>query len=423
MYEIRRLTYTIVTQGLSTIWMLMVLAALVLASANIAAASCPAPGPVDASYRGANLVFVGEVVSIDPASGPTRSGVVTRVRFRIIELFKGVTPANGDLELQPSSEEFPYEVGQRVLVYAVRGSTGWSTACTRTKKLSASDTEVAIIRGLADPRSGPGVVDTVGVSIEQSSIVGCVSDNTGQMLLGTTVTAKSRTDQRTAKSASNGCYELKELPPGSYRVTARLTGFDNVTRDRVEVRRSSVTRLDLRTQASPICECVRLGGTLAELAAGADAVLYVRLKDSEPVQSTPQGYYRHGATVLRAVKQAAGARTSAVVVLQNQRSGTPLPYDVGQELVAFLKSSGSPPSHAFTIVNDEPGLAVPTGSHTPSIAFLVQDGRVQQAPAEFSRYVGMWSTPSWRSCGFCCVASDGAVNGPPSRSRQASKLG
>jgi hypothetical protein len=40
-------------------------------------------------------------------------------------------------------------------------------------------------------------------------------------------------------------------------------------------------------------------------------------------------------------------------------------------------------------VDDEPGLAVPTGSHTPSIAFFVQDGRIQQAPAEFSHYVGM----------------------------------
>ena len=89
------------------------------------------------------------------------------------------------------------------------------------------------------------------------------------------------------------------------------------------------------------------------------------------------------------MKQAAGARTSAVFVLQNRRSGTPVAYDVGQELVAFLKSSGSPPSDAFTIVNDELGLAVSTGSHTPSVAFLVHDGRIQQAPAEFSRYAGV----------------------------------
>ena len=41
------------------------------------------------------------------------------------------------------------------------------------------------------------------------------------------------------------------------------------------------------------------------------------------------------------------------------------------------------------ITNDEPGLAVPRGSYDPAIAFLIQDGRIQRAPSEFSRYVGM----------------------------------
>ena len=53
--------------------------------------------------------------------------------------------------------------------------------------------------------------------------------------------------------------------------------------------------------------------------------------------------------------------------------------------MAFLESSGS---DAFRITNDEPGLAVPTGSPDPSMVFLVQDGRIQRAPSEFSRYVG-----------------------------------
>jgi len=79
--RIRRLAYIIVTRSVSTRGTLMLLVGLVLGASDIAQASCAAPGPVDASYRGANLVFVGEVVLIDPASGPTRSGVVTRVRY------------------------------------------------------------------------------------------------------------------------------------------------------------------------------------------------------------------------------------------------------------------------------------------------------------------------------------------------------
>jgi hypothetical protein len=68
-------------------------------------------------------------------------------------------------------------------------------------------------------------------------------------------------------------------------------------------------------------------------------------------------------------------RPGPIFVIQNQRSGVPGPYDVGQELVVFLESSGA---DAFRITNDEPGLAVPTGSHDPSMAFLVQDSRIQR---------------------------------------------
>jgi hypothetical protein len=238
-------------------------------------------------------------------------------------------------------------------------------------------TAVALAAAVMVDAQGPG---TAG------SIVGCMSDSVRQRLPGATVVAKGGGVQRTTAADSRGCYELKDLPPASYRVTGRLAGFDNVTRDRLVVAPSTATRLDLTTRVSSICECVRVeGATLADQWDHADAVLHVRLTDSEPTSSTPQGYYRHSATVLSAVKQPTGPRPAAIFVLQNQRSGVPGPYDVGQELVAFLESSGS---DAFRIANDEPGLAVPTGSHDPSIVFLVQDGRIQRAPLEFSRYVG-----------------------------------
>jgi hypothetical protein len=218
------------------------------------------------------------------------------------------------------------------------------------------------------------------------SLVGCMSDTTTLRVPGATIVAKSGGVQKTTVADAAGCYELKDLPPATYRVTARLAGFDNVTRDRVVLGPATVAHLDFTMRVSSICECVRMGGTtLADQWDHADAVLHVRLTDSEPTSSTPQGYYRHSATVVSAVKQPTAPRPAAIFVLQNQRSGVPGPYDVGQELVAFLESSGS---DAFRITNDEPGLAVPTGSHDPSMVFLVQDGRIQRAPSELSRYVG-----------------------------------
>jgi hypothetical protein len=218
------------------------------------------------------------------------------------------------------------------------------------------------------------------------SILGCVTDTMRQRLPGATVVAKGGGVQQTTVADRGGCYELKDLPPASYRVTARLLGLDNVTRDRLVVAPSTATRLDFTTQPSSMCECVQVTGSLAEHWNHADAVLQVRLTDSEPSPSTPRGYYRHNATVLTAVKQPAGPRPAAIVVLQNQRSGAPDPYDVGQELVAFLEASGS---DAFRITNDEPQLTVLAGSHDLSMVFLETDGRIQRAPSEFARYVGM----------------------------------
>src|SRR5205814_1202293 len=186
------------------------------------------------------------------------------------------------------------------------------------------------------------------------SLVGCASDTTQQRLPGVTVVAKTGRVQRTTTADTGGCYEFRDLPIGVYRVTARLAGFDNVTRDRVKIVAGSPARLDVLMRISGICECVRLGGTtLAEQWDHADAVLHVRLSPSELQPTTPVGYYRHIATVIDVLKKPAVSLETPVFVLQNQRSAAPGPYDIDQELVVFLRSSGS---SAFMITNDEPAL-------------------------------------------------------------------
>jgi hypothetical protein len=219
------------------------------------------------------------------------------------------------------------------------------------------------------------------------SLVGCITDTMQQRLPRVTVVAKAGRVQLTTTADAGGCYELRDLPTGSYRVTARLAGFDNVTRDGVKIAAGNVAHLDVAMHVSAICECVRLGGTtLAEQWNHADAVLHVRLSASESQATTPVGYYRHIATVIDVLKKPAASLQMPAFVLQNQRSAAPGPYDIDQELIVFLRSSGS---NAFTITNDEPGLAAPTGNDDPAIAFLIQDGRIQRAPSELSRYVGM----------------------------------
>jgi hypothetical protein len=197
--------------------------------------------------------------------------------------------------------------------------------------------------------------------------------------------------QRTTTTDAGGCYELKDLAIGSYRVTALLGGFDNVTRDAVSIAPASIERLDfLAMRMSPICECVGVTGSLADRWYYAYAVLYVRLSPSAPQPRTQVGYYRHAVTVLKVLKKPVRPLPSPVLVIQNQQGWTPGPYDIDQELVMFLQSPR--PWYArqseFVIQNDDPGLASPRGGDA-AMAFLVQDGHIQSAPSDFSRYVGM----------------------------------
>ena len=213
------------------------------------------------------------------------------------------------------------------------------------------------------------------------SIAGCMSDIVNQRIPGTTVLAKGDGLERTARTDDAGCYELKDVPVASYRVTASLNGFINVTRNKVTVAPSTVTRLDFTMRLQSICECVQVKRTLADHLADADAVLYVRISDDEPDGSDDTGYYPHRATVITAVKAPAGRTLARVVVRQNH---LPL-FDVGQEMIAFLKSAG-PETFTFTV--DASSLA--TSGHTyPAMALLVENGRITRAPPEVSRYVGM----------------------------------
>jgi len=74
-----------------------------------------------------------------------------------------------------------------------------------------------------------------------AELAGCVSDTMAQRLPGATVVATGGGVRRTTEADTSGCYELKGLPSGSYRVTTRLPAFDNLTHDDVHVAAATVT--------------------------------------------------------------------------------------------------------------------------------------------------------------------------------------
>src|ERR671928_133883 len=72
----------------------------------------------------------------------------------------------------------------------------------------------------------------------QASIAGVVKDTSGAVLPGVTVEAASDVlieKVRSAVTDGSGQYRIVDLRPGTYVITFRLTGFNTVKRDGIEL--------------------------------------------------------------------------------------------------------------------------------------------------------------------------------------------
>ena len=112
-----------------------------------------------------------------------------------------------------------------------------------------------------------GLVSVFGLSTTAfaqrttGDIDGTVSDGTGGVLPGVTVTAVC-TDTgltRTAVTDGQGGFRIPELPVCVYRVTSDITGFKTVTRE-APVRANAVARVDFRLEVGTQSETILVEG-------------------------------------------------------------------------------------------------------------------------------------------------------------------
>ena len=201
------------------------------------------------------------------------------------------------------------------------------------------------------------------------SIGGCVTDTRGGLLPGVKVTALGGGIQRSAVTDAKGCYELKELPPGTYTVTGELAGFRHCKRENLAVAAGSRLSLSFRLRIGEI-EGSPPPDTLPELWESADAVVHVRITDSGP---GPARWLKQTATVLEVLKWYPTARPdeTPITFMQQPRE---VPYRVGDEVILFLWQQGAFDGQAYD------GLA----------AFTVREGMVQLGCSQVvAAYAGM----------------------------------
>jgi outer membrane receptor protein involved in Fe transport len=108
---------------------------------------------------------------------------------------------------------------------------------------------------------GAGILATAAQAQVTGSVAGTIRDASGAVLPGATVTIKGPSLQResvTATTTAEGSYRIPLVPPGTYEVTAELSGFTTQARHAVEVTLNHQTTLDFTLAIAGVSESVQV---------------------------------------------------------------------------------------------------------------------------------------------------------------------
>jgi len=99
--------------------------------------------------------------------------------------------------------------------------------------------------------------------VSTASIDGTVTDESGAVLPGVTVTITSaslQVPQLDAVSNTDGRYRFTQLPAGTYRVRFSLTGFQSIVRDEFQIGSGFAAKLDMELKLGAVEETITVSG-------------------------------------------------------------------------------------------------------------------------------------------------------------------
>lgn len=200
------------------------LALLTLSGAPAARACSCATQDVCLAFWDADAVFIGRAAVTELGIGAQRTNLTVERWFR--------GPRSRRIEVVSrgigGSCDLGFTNGTRYLVYARRDGNAWKvTFCSRTAPVAEAANDLTYIKTVASDRSQGG------------RIIGYLRspDPNAQPFAGATVTLEGNGRRRVARTDSSGRYEFRPVPPGRYRLGARLPpAFVPVASDRIEVK-------------------------------------------------------------------------------------------------------------------------------------------------------------------------------------------
>jgi Carboxypeptidase regulatory-like domain/TonB dependent receptor len=99
--------------------------------------------------------------------------------------------------------------------------------------------------------------------VTTADLVGTIRDATGGVVPGVTVSVTNEATgvTRSAATGEGGTYSFTALPPGSYKLTAELSGFRKVERTGVQLQVNQRAQIDMALEVGLLTETVKIEGT------------------------------------------------------------------------------------------------------------------------------------------------------------------
>jgi hypothetical protein len=153
------------------------------------------------------------------------------------------------------------------------------------------------------------------------TVVGTITDTTGAVVPGVAITLVNTgtSEQHTTKTDERGSYQFVNLLPGAYKVTFERQGFKRMVRDNVEVKTSTVSRIDLAMEVGGVETQVLV--TAAAPTIDTESSTVGAVIEQKVVEETPL----NGRNVMNLIALAPGVvpqGSSSGSVLSNQHGGT-----------------------------------------------------------------------------------------------------
>lgn len=199
---------------------------LSLSARDASACSCAIGASLPCSFGPDTVAFVGTVLSV-AEDGPDAMGMGTRrFVFSVDEAFAGATAGTMVTILSDTSScglHFDVDESYLIATGSARGETISVAVCgSYTAAANDAAAEIAILRTLRDGSSGAVIYGTVTEFREPQPHNRPTDKELYPRLSGVRVTVSGAGIYRETVTDANGVYWLAELPPGEYRVAARV---------------------------------------------------------------------------------------------------------------------------------------------------------------------------------------------------------